>query len=129
MSDETRQIALYTPDGLEEVRRRVNTIMVDMVDRTVQSMDKMSRKLDEVEEAMYRRADPSGMTTSELVAYTSFLRDSFRLRQDFLRTLSGYDANVSKAPVQAADRPLYSEEQADALREEVLRRESRKSSE
>lgn len=118
-------VKLYTQDGLDDVRRRVNTIMVDMIDRTVQSMDRMSRRLDEVEAAMDKMFDPSNMTRNELMGYTAFLRDSFRMRQDFLRTLSGYDVNISKVPVQADSVPIYDEDKADALRDEVLRRDKK----
>lgn len=126
---ESKPVLLYTQDGLEEVRQRVNTTMVNMVDRTVQSMDRMSKRLDEVEAAMDKMFDPSKMTRNELMAYTTFLRDSFRMRQDFLRTLSGYDVNISKVPVQADSTPIYDEEKADALRDEVLRRDKKKETE
>lgn len=126
---ESKPVLLYTQDGLEEVRQRVNTTMVNMIDRTVQSMDRMSKRLDEVELAMDKMFDPSKMTRNELMAYTAFLRDSFRMRQDFLRTLSGYDVNISKVPVQADSAPIYDEEKADALRDEVLRRDKKKETE
>jgi hypothetical protein len=120
---ESKSVILHTQDELEVIRQRVNTTMVDMVDRTVQSMDRMSRKLDDVELAMDRLFDPTTMTPNELLASTSFLRESFRMRQDFLRTLSGFDVNTSKVPVQVDSAPIYNEEQAEALRNEVLRRE------
>ena len=126
---ESKPVLLYTQDGLEEVRQRVNTTMVNMVDRTVQSMDRMSKRLDEVEAAMDKMFDPSKMLRNELMAYTAFLRDSFRMRQDFLRTLSGYDVNISKVPVQADSTPIYDEEKAEALRDEVLRRDKKKETE
>lgn len=117
---------MHTQDELDVIRQRVNTTMVDMVDRTVSAMDRMSKKLDEVEEAMDRLMDPSTMTRNELMAYTAFIRDSFRMRQDFLRALSGFDVNTSKVPVQADSAPIYDEVQAEALRNEVLRREKGK---
>lgn len=122
---ESNAVILYTQDGLDEVRRRVNTTMVNMIDRTVQSMDRMSKRLDEVEAAMDKMFDPSKMSRNELMGYTAFLRDSFRMRQDFLKTLSGYDVNISKVPVQADSVPVYDEEKADALRDEVLRRDKK----
>jgi len=125
MSD-CKSVTLHTQDELDTIRQRVNTTMVDMVDRTVSAMDRMSRKLDEVEQAMDKLIDPSTMTRNELMAYTAFLRDSFRMRQDFLRTLSGFDVNTSKVPVQADAAPIYDEVQAEALRNEVLRREKGK---
>jgi len=125
MSD-CKSVTLHTQDELDTIRQRVNTTMVDMVDRTVSAMDRMSRKLDEVEQAMDKLIDPSTMTRNELMAYTAFLRDSFRMRQDFLRTLSGFDVNTSKVPVQADSAPIYDEVQAEALRNEVLRREKGK---
>lgn len=125
MSD-CKSVTLHTQDELDTIRQRVNTTMVDMVDRTVSAMDRMSRKLDEVEKAMDNLIDPSTMTRNELMAYTAFLRDSFRMRQDFLRTLSGFDVNTSKVPVQADSSPIYDEVQAEALRNEVLRRENGK---
>lgn len=125
---ESKSVILHTHDELEVIRQRVNTTMVDMVDRTVQSMDRMSRKLDDMELAMDRFFDPTTMTPNELLAYTSFLRESFRMRQDFLRTLSGFDVNTSKVPVQVDSAPIYNEEEAEALRNEVLRREKSKES-
>lgn len=125
MSD-CKSVTLHTQDELDVIRQRVNTTMVDMVDRTVSAMDRMSKKLDEVEEAMDRLMDPSTMTRNELMAYTAFIRDSFRMRQDFLRALSGFDVNTSKVPVQADTAPIYDEVQAEALRNEVLRREKGK---
>ena len=125
MSD-CKSVTLHTQDELDTIRQRVNTTMVDMVDRTVSAMDRMSKKLDEVEEAMDRLMDPSTMTRNELMAYTAFIRDSFRMRQDFLRALSGFDVNTSKVPVQADTAPIYDEVQAEELRNEVLRREKGK---
>lgn len=125
MSD-CKSVTLHTQDELDVIRQRVNTTMVDMVDRTVSAMDRMSKKLDEVEEAMDRLVDPSTMTRNELMAYTAFIRDSFRMRQDFLRALSGFDVNTSKVPVQADSAPIYDEVQAEELRNEVLRREKGK---
>ena len=125
MSD-CKSVTLHTQDELDVIRQRVNTTMVDMVDRTVSAMDRMSKKLDEVEEAMDRLMDSSTMTRNELMAYTAFIRDSFRMRQDFLRALSGFDVNTSKVPVQADSAPIYDEVQAEELRNEVLRREKGK---
>lgn len=125
MSD-CKSVTLHTQDELDTIRQRVNTTMVDMVDRTVSAMDRMSKKLDEVEAAMDKLIDPSTMTRNELMAYTAFIRDSFRMRQDFLRTLSGFDVNTSKVPVQVDSAPIYDEVQAEALRNEVLRREKGK---
>lgn len=113
---------LHTQSELEAIRQRVTTTMVDMVDRTVQSMDRMSKRLEVVDEAMEKLCDPSKMTQNELMAYTAYMRDSFRLKQDFLRTLAGYDVDVSRVPAQAATEDTYDEEKAVALRDEVMRR-------
>ena len=113
---------MHTQSELEVIRQRVNTTMVDMVDRTVQSMDRMSRRLDEVDAAMEKACDPGKMTMNELMAYTAYMRDSFRLKQDFLRALAGFDVDTSRIPVQAVAADIYDEEKAAALRDEVMRR-------
>lgn len=120
---ETKAVILHTQEELEAIRQRVTTTLVDMVDRTVQSMDRMSKRLDAVDAAMERLCNVDLMTQNELMAYTAYMRDSFRLKQDFLRTLAGYDVDMSRVPAQAAATEVYDEEQADALRQEVLRRE------
>ena len=51
------------------------------------------------------------------------MRESFKMRADFLRTLSGYDINVSKVPVKADENSLMDEDAAVALRYEVMRRD------
>ena len=121
--EENQGVELYTAENLSDVRNRVSTTMVDMIDRTVQSMNKMSRKLDKIDEALDKAFDVSRMTPNELMAYTAYIRESFKLKQDFLKTLSGYDVNISKVPVQTDNTPIYDEEAAAGLRLEVLRRE------
>lgn len=123
---ERKDITLHTQAEVDIIRQRVNTTLVDMVDRTVQSMDRMSRRLDEVDRRMEEVCDVSKMTQNELMAYTAYMRESFRMKQDFLRTLSGYDMDVSRVPVQAVAADVYDEEHAEALRAEVLRREERR---
>lgn len=120
----TNAITLHTQGDLEEIRRRVNTLMVDMVDRSVQSLDKAMRRLDEIDDAMEKLNDISKMTVNELVAYQAFMRESFRMKQDFLKTLSGYDINISKVPVAADSATMMDEDAAVALREEVMRRDA-----
>ena len=122
MSNST-EMTLHTQDDLDDIKRRVNTTMVDMVDRSVQAMDKLSRRLDQVDDAMDKLIDVSKMSMNELVAYQAFMRESFKMRADFLRTLSGYDINVSKVPIKADDHSLMDEEAACALRDEVMRRD------
>lgn len=97
--------------------------MIDMVDRSVRSLDKLSRRLDMVDDAMDRLVDINKMNINELVAYQAFMRESFKMKQDFLRTLSGYDVNVSKVPVKTDDHSLMDEDAAVALRDEVMRRD------
>lgn len=120
----TNAITLHTQGDLEEIKRRVNTLMVDMVDRSVQSLDKAMRRLDEIDDAMAKLNDISKMTVNELVAYQAFMRESFRMKQDFLKTLSGYDINISKVPVAADSTTMMDEDAAVALREEVMRRDA-----
>lgn len=122
MSD-SKEMTLHTQDDLDGIKRRVNTTMVDMVDRSVQSLDKLSKRLDRVDDAMDRLVDLEHMTINELVAYQAFMRESFKMRADFLRTLSGYDINVSKVPVKADENSLMDEDAAVALRDEVMRRD------
>ena len=122
MDMDNKAVTLHTQSELEVIRQRVNTTMVDMVDRTVQSMDRMSRRLDEVDAAMEKACDPGKMTMNELMAYTAYMRDSFRLKQDFLRALAGFDVDTSRIPVQAVAADIYDEEKAAALRDEVMRR-------
>ena len=121
--DNNKNVTLHTQSELEVIRQRVTTTLVDMVDRTVQSMDRMSRRLEAVDAAMEKLCNPETMTQNELMAYTAYMRDSFRLKQDFLRTIAGYDVDVSRVPAQATTENAYDEEKAEALRQEVLRRE------
>lgn len=121
MADSTN-ITLHSQEDLDAIRCRVSTTMVDMVDRSVQSLDKLSKRLDKVDDAMDRLVDVDKMTVNELIAYQGFMRESFKMRQEFLRTLSGYDVNVSKVPVRVEAQSLMDEDAACALRDEVLRR-------
>lgn len=115
-------MTLHTQGDLDEIKRRVNTTVVDMVDQSVQSLARLSRRLDVVDMAMERLVDVTQMSANELLAYQAFIKESFKMRQDFLRTLGGFDVNVSKVPIRMDDDSMMDEDAAVALRDEVMRR-------
>jgi len=116
---------------LEVLRAKTANTMLNITARTVSALDVLSERLDGIDNALALKCNLDEMSVSELNAYFFQVKESFRLRQDFLRALSGYDVDTSRVPVQeesASSAPVYSEEVADEVKQEIMRRSSSPSS-
>lgn len=127
---EPNSIAVPKRD-LEVLRAKTANTMLNITTRTVSALDVLSERLDGIDNALAMRCNLDEMDIAGLNAYFYQVKESFRLRQDFLRALSGYDVDTSRVPIQeesASSTPVYSEEVADEVKQEIMRRSSSPSS-
>lgn len=116
---------------LEVLRAKTANTMLNITARTVSALDVLSERLDGIDNALAIRCNLDEMDIAGLNAYFYQVKESFRLRQDFLRALSGYDVDTSRVPIQeesTSSAPAYSEEVADEVKQEIMRRSSSPSS-
>lgn len=127
---EPNSIAVPKRD-LEVLRAKTANTMLNITARTVSALDVLSERLDGIDNALALKCNLDDMSIADLNAYFFQVKESFRLRQDFLRALSGYDVDTSRVPVQeesASSVPTYSEEVVDEVKQEIMRRTSPSSS-
>lgn len=127
---ESNSIAVPKRD-LEVLRAKTANTMLNITARTVSALDVLSERLDGIDNALALKCNLDEMSVSDLNAYFFQVKESFRLRQDFLRALSGYDVDTSRVPVQeesTSSVPTYSEEVVDEVKQEIMRRTSPSSS-
>lgn len=116
---------------LEVLRAKTANTMLNITARTVSALDVLSERLDGIDNALALKCNLDDMSIADLNAYFFQVKESFRLRQDFLRALSGYDVDTSRVPVQeesTSSAPTYSEEVVDEVKQEIMRRTSPSSS-
>ena len=127
---EPNSIAVPKRD-LEVLRAKTANTMLNITARTVSALDVLSERLDGIDNALALKCNLDDMSIADLNAYFFQVKESFRLRQDFLRALSGYDVDTSRVPVQeesTSSVPTYSEEVVDEVKQEIMRRSSSPSS-
>lgn len=127
---EPNSIAVPKRD-LEVLRAKTANTMLNITARTVSALDVLSERLDGIDNALALKCNLDNMSIADLNAYFFQVKESFRLRQDFLRALSGYDVDTSRVPVQeesTSSVPTYSEEVVDEVKQEIMRRTSPSSS-
>lgn len=127
---EPNSIAVPKRD-LEVLRAKTANTMLNITARTVSALDVLSERLDGIDNALALKCNLDDMSIADLNAYFFQVKESFRLRQDFLRALSGYDVDTSRVPVQeesTSSVPTYSEEVVDEVKQEIMRRTSPSSS-
>ena len=127
---EPNSIAVPKRD-LEVLKAKTANTMLNITARTVSALDVLSERLDGIDNALAMRCNLDEMDIAGLNAYFYQVKESFRLRQDFLRALSGYDVDTSRVPIQeesTSSTPAYSEEVADEVKQEIMRRSSSPSS-
>lgn len=116
---------------LEQLRTKAANTMLNITARTVSALNVLSERLDGIDNALAFKCNLDDMSIAELNAYFFQVKESFKLRQDFLRALSGYDVDTSRVPVQeesTSDTPVYSEEVVDEVKQEIMRRSNPPSS-
>lgn len=125
MVDTTIHTLAVPQKALDDVRAKTAQTMLNITTRTVEALDTLSYRLDGIDNAIANAVNLNEMSFNELVAYFNQVKESFRLRQDFLRALSGYDVDTTKVPVEAVeDRTgsYFSEEDAARIKAELEKR-------
>ena len=110
---------------LDAFKAQTAKTMLNVTARTVAALDKLSIRLDGIDDAIANNTNLDDMSLQQLIAYFNQCKESFRLRQDFLKVLSGYDVDTSKVKTEEPEETtstVLSEEDALKIKQELLRR-------
>ncbi len=110
---------------LDTLKAKMARTMLNVTQRTVEGLEKLSLRLDGLDDALALKINLDEASPQQLMLYFQQMKDSFRLRQDFLKALSGYDVDTTKVAVEKvenAESTMLSEDDAERIRNELLRR-------
>ena len=126
MEPTENQTPLAVPQkDLDTLKAKMARTMLNVTQRTVEGLEKLSLRLDGLDDALALKINLDEATPQQLMLYFQQMKESFRLRQDFLKALSGYDVDTTKVAVEKteeAEATVLSEDDAERIKAELLRR-------
>lgn len=119
------EIQQFQAKDLETVRARMAIKTLNMTERMVEGMDTLLHRIDGIDNALAQKINLDDASPKELYDYFNQAKESFKVRQDFLKTLSGYDVDTSKVQVEEAEEvesTTISEEDAERVKALIMQR-------
>lgn len=110
---------------LEAIKARTAKRILSVTERSIEGLETLLHRIDGIDNALANSLKLDDMTPQDLYAYFNQAQQSFRLRQDFLRSLAGYDIDTSKVPSEQENdvgSQTIDEATAERVRQEILRR-------
>lgn len=110
---------------LEAIKARTAKRILNVTERSIEGLETLLHRIDGIDDALAGSLDLSNMTPQELYAYFNQAQQSFRLRQDFLRSLAGYDIDTSNVPVEQGkdtSAQVIDEDTAEKVKQEIMNR-------
>ena len=102
LTENTNPLAVPQKD-LDNLRAEMARTMLNVTKRTVLGLEKLSIRLEGIDDALAQKINLDEATPAQLLQYFNQVRDSYRLKQDFLKTLAGYDVDTSKVAVEKTE--------------------------
>lgn len=119
------EVQTFQTKDLETVRARMAVKTLRMTERMVDGLDTLLHRIEGVDDALAGKINLDEASPKELYDYFNQMKESFRVRQDFLKTLSGYDVDTSKVKVEeaeAVEATVISEEDAERIKAAIMDR-------
>lgn len=119
------EVQTFKPKDLETVRARMAVKTLGITERMVDGLDTLLHRIDGVDNALASKINLDEASPKELYDYFNQMKESFKVRQDFLKTLSGYDVDTSKVKVEEAESveaTVISDEDAERIKLAIMNR-------
>ena len=119
------EVQTFKPKDLETVRARMAVKTLGITERMVDGLDTLLHRIDGVDNALESKINLDEASPKELYDYFNQMKESFKVRQDFLKTLSGYDVDTSKVKVEEAESveaTVISDEDAERIKLAIMNR-------
>lgn len=118
-------VQTYNQGDLEAVKARMGAKMLNMTERMLDSMEILQHRLDGIDDALAKKINLDEATPKEIYDLFNQTKESFKVRQEFLKTLSGYGVDTSNVKVEEAETveaTVISEEDAERVKAEIMSR-------
>ena len=110
---------------LEAIKARTAKRILNITERSIEGLETLLHRIDGIDNAIASACELDKMTPQELYAYFNQAQQSFKLRQDFVRTVAGYEVDTSHVPTEKDEklgRQQIDEDVAVQVQQEILKR-------
>lgn len=125
MAEDEKGLIPVPAKELEAIKARTAKRILNVTERSIEGLEKLLHRIDGIDDALAGSLSLDEMTPQDLYAYFNQAQQSFRLRQDFLRSLAGYEIDTSRVPTDTADKVgehAIDEETAARVHQEIMSR-------
>lgn len=120
------QPATISQNELDQIKSRLNRKMLNITEYSIDGMEALLHSMDDIDNAIFGKVNLDEASVRELIDLSKQRNESFRVRLDFMKTLSGHTVDTSNVdvekPAEKVDTTVISEDDAERIKAEILKR-------
>lgn len=120
------QPATISQNELDAIKSRLNRKMLNITEFSIDGMEALLHSMDDIDNAIAQKVNLDEASVRELIDLSKQRNESFRVRLDFMKALSGHNVDTSNVdvekPAEKIDTTTISEADAERIKEEILKR-------
>ena len=120
------QPATISQNELDAIKARLNRKMLNITEYSIDGMEALLHSMDDIDNAIAQKVNLDDASVRELIDLSKQRNESFRVRLDFMKALSGHNVDTSNVdvekPAEKIDTTTISEDDAGRIKAEILKR-------
>lgn len=120
------QPATISQNELDQIKSRLNRKMLNITEYSIDGMEALLHSMDDIDNAIFGKVNLDEASVRELIDLSKQRNESFRVRLDFMKALSGHTVDTSNVevekPAEKIDTTVISEDDAERIKAEILKR-------
>lgn len=118
--------ATISQNELDAIKARLNRKMLNITEYSIDGMEALLHSMDDIDNAIVQKVNLDDASIRELIDLSKQRNESFRVRLDFMKALSGHNVDTSNVdvekPSEKIDTTTISEDDAERIKAEILKR-------
>lgn len=120
------QTPTISQNELDTIKSRLNRKMLNITEYSIAGMETLLHSMDAIDNAIALKVNLDDASLRDLIDLSKQRNESFRVRLDFMKALSGHNVDTSNVdvekPVEKEDTTTISEDDAKRIKDEILKR-------
>ena len=120
------QTPTISQNELDTIKSRLNRKMLNITEYSIAGMETLLHSMDAIDNAIALKVNLDDASLRDLIDLSKQRNESFRVRLDFMKALSGHNVDTSNVdvekPVEKEDTTTISEDDAERIKAEIRKR-------
>ena len=120
------QTPTISQNELDTIKSRLNRKMLNITEYSIAGMETLLHSMDAIDNAIALKVNLDDASLRDLIDLSKQRNESFRVRLDFMKALSGHNVDTSNVdvekPAEKEDTTTISEDDAERIKAEILKR-------